>query len=141
MLGAEILRHPRDAAGVDVERGCQIKLGAAERSIPWGLCSWRKGWVLCLRSGQGLPFSSETKDKLKATHVKMLQGVVPSKFKIDARSHFGRVPSALLLELWAFSQLTTEVKQWHYQSSYPKNSDWEGSLAYGLAYCLAQDEI
>lgn len=71
----------------------------------------------------------------------MLQGVVPSKFKIDARSHFGRVPSALLLELWAFSQLTTEVKQWHYQSSYPKNSDWEGSLAYGLAYCLAQDEI
>lgn len=49
--------------------------------------------------------------------------------------------SAVLLELWAFSQRNIEVKQWHYQTSYPKNSDWQGLLAYGLAYCLGQDQI
>lgn len=96
-----------------------------------------KAWAPCLRSSQGLQFITETKDK--ATAVKRLEGVFPSKFKADARSHFGRVPSALFLELRTFSQPNTEVKQCHYESSYPKNSDWEGSLAYILAYFLGQD--
>lgn len=120
--------------------------GAAEESLELqkdlshGDCiAGGKAWAPCLRSSQGLQFITETKDK--ATAVKRLEGVFPSKFKADARSHFGRVPSALFLELWTFSQPNTEVKQCHYKSSYPKNSDWEGSLAYSLAYFLGQDQI
>ncbi|TRZ20566.1 hypothetical protein HGM15179_006533 [Zosterops borbonicus] len=111
-----------------------------QKDLSHGACvAGGKAQALCLRSSQGLQFSTETKDKLKATPVRSLEGVFPSKLKTDARSHLGRVPSALLLELWAFSQPNTEVKQWYYQSSYPTNSDEEGSLAYGLAYCLGQD--